>query len=85
MWSEKAHKVENVFRCETQSHKLERMQGMKRNNYELHSHFGSCTHARVMNVQNLGWKGKTSPNWAPLNHYEISWSIDVESVVVLLI
>jgi hypothetical protein len=39
------------------------MQGMKPNDSQMHSHFGSCnfgncTRARVVNVQGFGWKGK---------------------------
>jgi hypothetical protein len=29
------------------------------------AHFGSYTCAGVVNVQNLAWKGKQAPNWAP--------------------
>ncbi len=39
---------------------------MKPNDYQVHSHFESCIHVVVTNVQNLGWKGKQAPNWAPM-------------------
>jgi hypothetical protein len=45
---------ENVFRCETRSHKWGKVQGMEPNDSWAHSHFGSCTHAGVANVWNLG-------------------------------
>jgi len=63
--SARAHEVEGVFRCETHSHKWGGgMQGMKPNGSQVHSHFGNYIHARVVNVQRLGWKGKQTPNWA---------------------
>jgi len=49
-------------KAQTHSHKWGRVQGMKPNDSQMHSHFGNCTHARVTNVQNLGWKGKKTPN-----------------------
>ncbi len=55
-----------MFKCETHSHKQERVQGMKPNDSQMHSHFGNCIHAGVTNVWNLGWKGKQAPNWAPM-------------------
>jgi len=55
-----------VFKCETHSHKQERVQRMKPNDFQVHSHFGTYIHARVTNVWNLGWKGKQAPNWAPM-------------------
>ncbi len=58
MWSARAHEAKNVFKCETHSHKWGRMQGMKPNDSQMHSHFGSCTCVGVTNVQSLGWKGK---------------------------
>ncbi len=61
----KAHEVESVFRCETHSHKWGRVQGMKPNDSQVHFHFGGCTRAKVVNVQNLGWKGRKIPNWTP--------------------
>jgi len=48
----------NVFRGETHSHKWGRVQGMKPNDF----HFGNYIGARVVNVQNLGWKGKQVSN-----------------------
>jgi hypothetical protein len=59
------HEGESVFRCETHSHKWGKVQGMKPNDSQVHSHFGNCTHTKIPNVQNLGWKGKQTPNWAP--------------------
>jgi hypothetical protein len=35
-----------------------RVQGMEPNDSQVHSHFGNCTRAGVVNVQNLGWKDK---------------------------
>jgi len=56
-----------VFRCETHSQKWGRMQGMELNDSQMHSHFESCIRARVVNVQNLGWKRQTSTK---LSHQE---------------
>jgi len=28
--------------------------------------FQNCIHAGVANVHSLGWKGKQTPNWAPM-------------------
>jgi len=61
-----AHEAKSVFRCETHSHKWWRMQGMKPNDFQVQSHFGSCTRAGVANVQSLGWKCKQTSNWAPM-------------------
>jgi len=36
------------------------MQGMKPNDSQMHSHFGSCIRVRVMNVQSLSWKEKNT-------------------------
>jgi len=58
------HEVKSMFRCETHSHKWGRVQGMKPNDSQMHSHFGSCTRAGVTNVQILGWKCKQTTNWA---------------------
>jgi hypothetical protein len=55
---------ESVFRCEIHFHKWEKMQGMEPNDSQVQSHFGNCIHVRVTNVQNLGWKGKQTSNWA---------------------
>jgi len=63
--SVRAHEVDSVFKCETHLHKWGKMQGMKPNDSQVHSHFGNCTRAGVVNVQNLGWKRKQAPNWAP--------------------
>jgi hypothetical protein len=41
------------------------MQRMEPNYSQMHSHFESCIHARIVNVWNLGWKGKQASNWAP--------------------
>jgi hypothetical protein len=50
----KAHGAENVFRCETHSYKWKKKgQGMKPNDSQVHSHFESCIHAKIGNVQNL--------------------------------
>jgi len=38
---------------------------MKPNDSQMHSHFGNCARARVVNVQRFGWKGKQTPNRAP--------------------
>ncbi len=35
-------------------------------------HFGSCICVGVANVQSLGWKGKQTPNWAPMTPLERS-------------
>jgi hypothetical protein len=66
MGSVKVNEAERVFKCETHSHKLGRMQGMKLNDFQVHSYFGSCIRARIVNVQDLGWKGKKIANWAPM-------------------
>jgi len=42
VWSAKAHEAKNVFRCETHFHKWGKVQGMKPNDSQVHSHFGSC-------------------------------------------
>jgi hypothetical protein len=60
----KGHEANNVFRCETHSHKWGSVQGMKPNDSQVHSHFGTCIHVGVANVWNLGWKNKQTPNWA---------------------
>ncbi len=52
VWSAKAHEAKNVLRCETYFHKSRRMQGMKPNDFQVHSHFRNYTHAKVVNVQN---------------------------------
>jgi hypothetical protein len=36
----------------------------------MHSHFGNCTRVGVANVHNLGWKGKQTPNGAPMTPLE---------------
>jgi hypothetical protein len=59
-----------MFRCETHSKKWGRVQGMKPNDSQVHSHFGLCIHVGVVNVQNLGWKGKQTLNWAPMTPLE---------------
>jgi hypothetical protein len=51
-------------------HKWGRVQGMKPNDSQMHSHFGSCICAGITNVWNLGWKGKQAPNWAPMKPLE---------------
>ncbi len=48
------------------------MQGMNPNDSQVHSHIGSCTHAGIKKFQSLGWKGKNTPNWAPMIPLEIS-------------
>jgi hypothetical protein len=85
MWSAKAHEAKNVFRFETHSHKWGRMQGMKPNDFQVHSHFGSCIRVGVVNVQSLGWKGKQAPNWAPRISLERSWSLDDYHALALFI
>jgi hypothetical protein len=40
---------ENVFGCETHFHKWGRVQKMEPNDSQVHSHFGSCTCAEVLN------------------------------------
>jgi hypothetical protein len=54
-----------VFRCETHSHKWGIMQGMKPNDSQVHSHFGSCTCVGVVNVWSLDWKGKKNTKLSP--------------------
>jgi hypothetical protein len=54
-----------VFRCETHFHKWGRVQGLKPNDFKMHSHFGSCTHVGVANVQSPGWKGKKNIKLGP--------------------
>jgi hypothetical protein len=61
-----------VFRCETHSHKWGEYASDEPNHSQMHSHFGSYTQVRVANVQNLGWKGKQTPNWALEVTLEIS-------------
>jgi hypothetical protein len=53
MWSARAHEAKSVFNRQTHSHKWGRMQGMKPNDSQDHSHFGSYTRVGVTNVQNL--------------------------------
>jgi hypothetical protein len=77
MWSAKAHEAEKMFSCEAHCHKWGKMQGMKPNDSQVHSHFGSCICVGVVNVQNLGWKGKQAPNWAPRIPLKICWNVDV--------
>jgi len=62
----KVHEAKSAFSYETHSHKWGKVHGMKPNDSQVHSHFGSYIRARVVNVQNLGWKGKQAPNWAPM-------------------
>jgi hypothetical protein len=69
-------RLKSVFRCETHSHKWGRMQGMKPNDSQMHSHFGNCSHARIANVQSHGWKRKETPNWAPMIPLEFFWNED---------
>jgi hypothetical protein len=64
MWSAKVHRPKNVLKGKTHFCKWGRMQGMERNDSQVHSLFGKCTHVGVMNVYSLGWKGKQAPNWA---------------------
>jgi hypothetical protein len=40
----------NVFVCETNSHKWEKVQEMEPNDFQVHSHFGSCICVGVPNV-----------------------------------
>jgi len=54
-----------MFRCETHSHKWGKMQRMKFNDSQMHSHFGSYTHEGVANVQSLGWKRKKNTKLGP--------------------
>jgi hypothetical protein len=49
---------------------------MEPNDSEMHSHFGNCIHARVANVQKLGWKNKNTPNWTPMTPLERSCRVD---------
>ncbi len=69
---QKAHEVENVFRCETHYHKWGRVQGIKPNDSQMHSHFKNYTCAGVVNVQSLGWKGKKTLDSAPMIPLESS-------------
>jgi hypothetical protein len=57
-------KPKNVLVCETHSHKWGKVQEMEPNDSQMHSHFGSCICVGVLNVQNLGFKGKKTPNLA---------------------
>jgi hypothetical protein len=61
-----------VFMCEINSHKWGKMQGMERNDSQVHSHLGNCIHAGVVNVQSFGWKGKKTVNWTPMIALEMS-------------
>jgi hypothetical protein len=65
MCNARAHEGKRV--CLSVKHILKwgTVQGMKLNNSQVHSHFASCTRARVVNVQNLDWKDKQAPNWGP--------------------
>jgi len=85
MWSARAHEVKNVFKCETHFHKWRKVEGMKPNDSQMHSHFGSCIRVGIMNVQSLGWKSKQAPNWAPMTPLERSWSIDASNTLTLFI
>jgi hypothetical protein len=60
MWSARAHEAKS----ETHSHKWGKVQGTKPNDFQVHSQFGSYNRVGVVNVQNLGWKGKKKQNWA---------------------
>jgi hypothetical protein len=44
------NEAKNVFRCETHFHKWGKVQRMKPNDSQVHSHFGSCTRVEVVNV-----------------------------------
>jgi hypothetical protein len=57
-------KPKELFRCETHFQKWGRVQGMKPNDSQVHSHFGSCICRGIMNVHSFGWKDKQTPNWA---------------------
>jgi hypothetical protein len=61
VWSPKAHEAKSAFRCETHFHRWGRVQGLKPNDSQVHSHFGSYTRMGVVNIQSLGWKGKQTP------------------------
>jgi hypothetical protein len=39
---------------------------MKPNDSKVHSHSGNRICAEVANVRSLSWKGKKTPNWAPM-------------------
>jgi hypothetical protein len=54
----RAHEAKSVFKCDTHFHKWGKVQGMKPNDSQVHSHFGNCICAGVINVQSLDWKGK---------------------------
>jgi hypothetical protein len=45
---------------------------MEPNDSQVHSHFGSCIHVGVMNVQSLSWKGKKTLIWGPRTPLEMS-------------
>ncbi len=64
--------LKSVFRCETKFHKMGENARMEPNDFQVHSHFGSCTCVGVMNVQSLGWKDKQAPNWTPRTPLERS-------------
>jgi hypothetical protein len=60
-----AHEAEIVFRCETHSHKWGKMQGMKPNDSQVHSHFGSYTRARVYKCLEPWLEGQKNTKLGP--------------------
>jgi len=66
MWSARAYEAKRV--CLGVKHnfaKSWKVQEIEPNHSQVHSYFGSCIHARVLEIQNLGWKGKQAPIWVP--------------------
>jgi hypothetical protein len=41
---------DNVFKSEMHFHKQGRMQEIEPNDSQVHSHFGSCIHVKVLNI-----------------------------------
>jgi hypothetical protein len=49
---------------------------MELNDSQIHSHFGTCVHAKILNVQSFKWKGKQTPNWACTIPLEKFWGVN---------
>ncbi len=54
-----------MLRCETHFHKWGRIQRMKPNDSQVHSHFGDYICAGISNGWSLGWKRKISTKLGP--------------------
>ncbi len=65
MWGQ-----ENVFENENHFHKCEIVQKNESNDSQVHSHFESCIHVWIPNIQNFIWKGKQTPNWSLRYHWK---------------